>query len=263
MLGLGSLVIGPATLLAGCASSSASSGGLAGFVDGPVADGKLSASKSVDSKSGPTLRSALRKSKLAFAAPELAAPASHDAAAYRIGPQDVIDISVYQVPELQRTVQVAESGTVNLPLVGDIRAANRTARDVEQDVARMLGGKYLQSPQVTVYVKEYNSQRVTVDGSVRKPGVYPIRGQTTLLQMINLAGGLDETSDETDVVVFRGDGSKRAASRYDFSSIRSGQTADPVVQHDDVVVVNASKFKEVFANVLKAVPLTRLFAVPF
>ena len=98
---------------------------------------------------------------------------------------------MFKVPELSKSVQVAEAGTINLPLVGDIQAAGKTPQQVEQDLAKKLGAKYLQSPQVTIYVREYNSQRITVDGAVRKPGVYPFRGKGTLLQYLAMAEGLD------------------------------------------------------------------------
>ncbi|MEZ5855394.1 MAG: polysaccharide biosynthesis/export family protein [Hyphomicrobiaceae bacterium] len=71
-----------------------------------------------------------------------------------------------------KSVQVANSGTINLPLVGDIVAAGRTARDIERDLSAKLGAKYLRNPQVTVFVKEYNSQRITVEGAVNKPDVF-------------------------------------------------------------------------------------------
>jgi polysaccharide export outer membrane protein len=90
--------------------------------------------------------------------------------AYKIGPLDVLDISVFKVAELSKSVQVADGGTINLPLVGEVPAAGKTAQEVETDLTAKLGAKYLQSPQVTVFVKEYNSQRVTVDGAVKKPG---------------------------------------------------------------------------------------------
>ncbi len=178
--------------------------------------------------------------------------------AYKIGPLDVLEVSVFKVPELSRSVQVADSGTVNLPLVGEIEAAGRTAQDVERDLTSKLGAKYLQSPQVTVYVKEYNSQRVTVEGAVKKPGVYPIRGKTSLLQFVAMAEGLDPASDST-VVVFRGMDGKRSAAKFDIDEIRSGDAEDPAIQQGDVIVVNASAMKAAFQNVLKALPITNIF----
>ena len=111
--------------------------------------------------------------------------------AYKIGPLDTLDISVFQVPDLTKSVQVSSTGTINLPLVGEIAVAGRTAQEVERDLTSRLGAKYLQNPQVTVYVKDYNSQRVTVDGAVKRPGVYPIKGETSLSQVVAEAGGMD------------------------------------------------------------------------
>ena len=248
-------MLATAALLAGCAGSL-----------GPDVQGSLAAEKpvgAVATASDTVVRTdvvaKVDKSQVAKAAATLTAAATPGSNAYKIGPQDVIEVSVYQVPDLQRTVQVADSGTVNLPLVGDVQAVGRTAQEVEQDLAKKLGAKYLQSPQVTVSVKEFNSQRITVDGAVQKPGVYPIRGHSTLLQMVSMAGGLNAASDETNIVVFRDVNGKRTAAGFDFSAIRAGTADDPALQQGDVVVVNSSKFKEAFQNVLQALPLTRLF----
>ena len=133
--------------------------------------------------------------KLPREAEALTAVATPGSNAYKIGPQDTIEIAVFKVPDLSRTVQVADSGTVNLPLIGDVVAAGKTAQQLERDLVKKYGGKYLQSPQVTVSVKEYNSQRVTIEGAVKKPGVYPIRGKASLLQFIATAEGLDPNAE--------------------------------------------------------------------
>ena len=186
-------------------------------------------------------------------------PASESAPdAYRIGPQDVLDISVFKVPELARTVQVTDMGSINLPLVGEIRAAGRTSQEIETELAQKLGAKYLRSPQVSVSIKEYNSQRITVDGAVMKPGIYEIKGKTTLLQVIDTAGGLNEAADNTDVAIFREKSGKRDSTVYNFDSIRSGDSVDPVLKAGDVVVANPSAFKQAFQDVLKALPLAGL-----
>jgi polysaccharide export outer membrane protein len=156
-------------------------------------------------------------------------------------------------------VQVADVGTVNLPLVGEVQAAGHTARELELDLARKLGAKYLQSPQVTVYVKEFNSRRVTIDGSVKRPGVYPIRGRTTLVQFIAMAEGLTDIADSGSIAVFRTVNGKRSAARFDLDQIRSGAAEDPVIQEGDVIVVSQSMTKTAFQNFLKAFPLTSVF----
>jgi polysaccharide biosynthesis/export protein len=180
--------------------------------------------------------------------------------AYKIGAQDVLDVSVFKVPELSKNVQVADIGTINLPLVGEVPVAGKTAQEVERDLTSRLGAKYLQNPQVTVYVKEHNSQSMTVEGAVKKPGVFPIKGKTSLLQSLALAGGLEPNSDST-VVVFRYADGNRTAARFEVDNIRSGQAEDPVLQGGDVVVVGTSAIKETFNNVLKVLPAVGAFAL--
>jgi polysaccharide biosynthesis/export protein len=178
--------------------------------------------------------------------------------AYRIGAQDVLDVSVFKVPELSKSVQVADTGTVNLPLVGEVPVAGKTAQQVERDLASRLGAKYLQNPQVTVYVKEHNSQSVTVEGAVKRPGVYPMKGKTSLLQSLAMAEGFQPDSDLT-VVVFRYADGNRLAARFEVDNIRSGQAEDPVLQGGDVVVVGTSAIKETFNNVLRILPVVGAF----
>ena len=148
-------------------------------------------------------------------------------AAYRIGAQDVLDISVFQVPDLTKSVQVSDAGTINLPLVGEVPVAGKTAREVERDLTAKLGAKYLQNPQVTVYVKEYNSQQVTVEGAVQKPGVIPLKGRTSLLQLIAMANGFDPNSDWT-VLVLRQSNGKKQAAKFDVDAIQKGRADDPL-----------------------------------
>ena len=179
--------------------------------------------------------------------------------AYRIGPLDVLTISVFRVPELSTTVQVADTGTINLPLIGEVPASGRTAQEVEQDVTARLGDKYLQNPQVTVFIKEYNARRVTVDGSVKKPGVYPLRGRTSLLQTITMAEGLDNNRASGEVVVFRQINGKRTAARFDLEEIRAGTASDPIIEPGDVVIVGDSEAKIVLHNVLRVLPITNVF----
>lgn len=181
--------------------------------------------------------------------------------AYKVGPEDVLDISVFKVPELSKSVQVADGGTINLPLVGEIAAAGKTAREIELDLTKKLGDKYLKSPQVTVFVKEYNSQRVTVEGAVKKPGVYPLRGKNSLLQMLASAGGLEETAENGNIVVVRQVNGKRYAGRFDVDAIRKGAADDPQVQQGDVVIVNTSDAKAALQTLLKLIPVANVFAI--
>lgn len=181
-------------------------------------------------------------------------------AGYKIGPQDVLEFAVFKAPELQRTVQVSETGSINLPLLGDQQASGRTATELEKDIAQRLGKKYLQNPQVSINIREYNSQRITLEGAVKKPGVYPLRGRSTLLQVIATAEGFTDIGDAT-VVIFRNDGGQRMVAKFDIASIRSGASSDPVLQAGDTIVAPTSFTKEAFATIMKALPLATFAAL--
>ncbi len=101
-------------------------------------------------------------------------------------------MTVFKAPELSKTVQVSETGTINFPLIGELDAAGKSAREIEQEMTKKLGSKYLQNPQISVFVKDYFSQRITMEGAIKKPGVYPIAGGLVVLQAMAQAGGFDE-----------------------------------------------------------------------
>lgn len=186
--------------------------------------------------------------------------ASANAGDYRIGPLDVLDVSVFQVPDLSKTVQVSASGDVTLPLIGGVQASGRTVGELEEDIAGKLGDKYLQSPQVSVFVKESVSQRITVEGAVIKPGIYPTTGPTTLLQAVALAGGLTEVADDKGIVVFRMVGGKRQAAKFNLSTIRAGNSEDPTVLGGDIIVVDQSGVQTALRAIRQAIPVFGLFS---
>ncbi len=175
-------------------------------------------------------------------------------AAYKVGPLDVLDITVFQVPELTKSLQVADTGTINLPLVGEVPAAGRTAQEIERDLTKKLGAKYLKNPQVTVFVKDHNSQMVTIEGAVIKAGVYPIKGKLSLVQVIATAGGVNPDTYSKDVTVFRTIDGERTSKVFDIDEIRTGKSPDPALHQGDVVVVDTSAAKTAFQNTLKILP---------
>lgn len=248
------LAIGAASL-GGCAGSSASGVASTDPASAPAyaADGSLTTASSASAfaPTGPVVNSGAASQ----AADTLTAVAKPGNAAYKIGPLDVLSISVFKVPDLNKDVQVAEDGSINYPLIGDIAAAGRTARELEQQLSKQLGAKYLKNPQVTVMVKEFNSQRVTVSGSVKSSGVYAIKGATSLMQVVAMAGDVDTNTDSGDVVVFRTINGQRSAAKFDIDAIKAGRAADPQVEPGDVVVVNSSATKVALHNVLTALPL--------
>ena len=167
---------------------------------------------------------------------------------YRIGPNDLIDVEVYGVADLKRTVRVNSSGMVSLALVGNMALAGLTAQQAEAAIAAKYAEKYLQDPQVSVFIKEYTSQRITMEGAVAKPGIYPIRGQTTLMQAIAIAGGQGQLPELSDVKVYRFEGGEKKIYTFDLTKIRAGEMEDPTIVNDDVIVVNRAASRVVLRD---------------
>ena len=189
----------------------------------------------------------------------LLATEASEAADYRIGALDILEISVYGVPDLTKTVQVSAGGRIMLPLIGAVTAGGKTPTELEADVARSLGEGYLHSPQVSVWVKEALSQRITVGGAVNQPGLFPIVGPTTLLQSIAMARGLGELADPAGVVVFRQAGGQRLAARFDVNAIGTGRTADPLLAGGDVVMVDQSGARTTLRDITRGLPILSVF----
>ncbi len=119
---------------------------------------------------------------------------------YLIGPEDLLDIEVYNVEDLKKTVRVNSRGYIALPLVGVIKIKDMTTSDLEKVIARELE-KYVQEPVVIVYVKEYHSQRITVVGAVNRPQVYSVDGQKYLIDMLMAAGGLRDDAGKICYII--------------------------------------------------------------
>lgn len=186
----------------------------------------------------------------AAAAPEALPPpdavATSDAHApeYRIIPQDVLEVTVLQVPELSRSVTVDNKGNIALPFLGEVPVAAKTPQEVSDQLTRVLGAKFMKDPQVTVRVSEAQGQKVTVDGAVASPGAYALSGPTSLLQVVALAKGPDpRLANERRVAIFRTVEGARRMATFDLRAIRRGQVKDPTVYGGDIVVVDTSGTK--------------------
>lgn len=124
---------------------------------------------------------------------------------YVIGPEDVLDIDVFNVPELTKTVRVANDGTISLALLGHVQAAGCTTEQLRKELERRWGQSYLENPQVTVFVREFHAQPVSVIGAVERPGIYELKGPRTLIEILSMAGGLAKlgTAPGRTIVVTR------------------------------------------------------------
>ena len=178
---------------------------------------------------------------------------------YLIGPQDNLEVNVFQIEDLSKTVRVESSGTILMPLIGQVRASGRTVKDLSDEIATKLGEKYVKDPLVTVTVVESASQKVTVDGAVTQPGIYPISGNTTLTQAVALARGTIEDANLRQVAIFRNEGDKRMAAVFDLSAIRAGRLPDPPVLANDVIVVETATGRRILRSLGTLVPFLYLF----
>lgn len=179
---------------------------------------------------------------------------------YRIGVSDKLAVRVFQVPDLSfDSLTVDTSGNIQMPLIGAVHAAGLTSGELSTAVAERLSSQYLRNPQVTVTVTEAASQKITVDGAVTKPGVYVMRGATSLLQAVAMAEGPTRVADLTKVAVFRTIDGQRSVALFDLAAIRQGRASDPAVLGDDVIVVDTSRMSSAMREVVGALPALSIF----
>lgn len=228
---------------------------------GYSSDGSVSSLTNVSSDGNFVPTGAARSAAASQAADRLTSGATIGSTGYMVGPMDVLDVSVFQVPDLNKTVQVEGDGMINYPLVGEVQAAGKTTHQLEHEIQQRLGAKFIRSPQVSVLVKESNSQRVTIEGSIRNSGVFSLKGKTSLMQIVAMAGGINMDTDSGQVVVFRTINGTRSAAKFDLDAIRAGNATDPQVEAGDVIVVDTSATKLALSNILKVLPLATTAAV--
>lgn len=180
---------------------------------------------------------------------------------YRVGPNDVLTVKIFQVEDLDREVKVDDSGRITLPLVGSVVAAGRTVAELESVIAGLYRARYLQDPQVSVYVKQAAGRRVTVEGAVGQPGIFPIDSRISLLQAIALARGPSNVANERNVIVFRTIDGRRQFARFDLRAIREGRAPDPELFGEDIVVVDESAGKVWLRRIVEATPLIGVWSV--
>lgn len=170
----------------------------------------------------------------------------------RISENDILEIDVFKVDELDRTIRVEPSGNVSMPLIGTVKAAGLTVIQFEKTLERRYSQKYLQGAEITVFMKESFGQKLTMDGEFKRPGIYLGTSQTTLMQAVAQAGGLTSLADEQKLYVFRQYPNGKQVANYSISAIRTGKKADPKLYGGDIVVAFASKSKIATRNLRQA-----------
>lgn len=185
----------------------------------------------------------------ALPAPDSARPVL-DLQTVHIRPDDVIAVSVFGAPELDREAKIDAAGNFSMPLTGAIPAAGKTSQELASEIENKLRGKFLKNPRVSVNLKEAAARTITVDGAVRQPGVYPVNGSMTLQRAIATARGADDAANIQNVIVFRTVSGRKMAAMFNLRDIRSGRYPDPDIYPDDIVVVGESSARRFMKDVM-------------
>ncbi|MBC7362877.1 MAG: polysaccharide biosynthesis/export family protein [Candidatus Aminicenantes bacterium] len=166
---------------------------------------------------------------------------------YVIGPRDLLEIKVFELPEFDQTVRVSENGTITLPLIGNVQVGGLTKEKIEKKLAELLD-KYVKNAQVSVFIKEYQSSRVAIIGAVEKPGMYELVGRQTLLQMISQAGGFKENAANEIYVLREGQDGNTASIAIDLEDLllNGNQKLNIPIQPNDVINVPVDRLITIY-----------------
>jgi len=166
------------------------------------------------------------------------AAAATTPADYVIGPDDVLGIVFWELPNHGGDVVVRPDGKITLPLINDVQAAGLTPEQLRAAVEKE-SAKFIREPDVTVVVKQINSRKVYVTGQVNKPGTYTLTTPTTVLQVLALAGGVNDFAKKDRIVVMRTENGRTSSHKFNYKDVIQGKKLDqniPLKPGDTVVV---------------------------
>ena len=178
---------------------------------------------------------------------------------YKIAPMDKLGVMVFKMDDLSGDYVVDLAGNISLPLIGEVKAANLTTAQLDDELTQKLGAKYLEHPDVSVAIKSSTAHVVTVDGAVREGGAFPVGGPVSLIQAVAMAKGTTEDANARRVAVFRTIGGQRQAAAFDLPSIRRGEAPDPQIYPGDIIVVDGSSIKAAQKQIFQSFPLLSIF----
>jgi polysaccharide export outer membrane protein len=167
---------------------------------------------------------------------------------YKVGPKDLLEITVFELPELNQTVRVSEDGSISLPLLGKVMIEGSTKEELERKLGSLLEEKYLKKARVSIFIKEYQSKRVSVIGAVGKPGMYELIGRVSLLEMISQAGGLTDGAGSALYVLREGKNGVQAKLAIDLNDliINNNQNLNIPLMPKDVINIPIDQIINVF-----------------
>lgn len=167
---------------------------------------------------------------------------------YMIGPRDLLEVKVFELPELNQTVRVSEDGSITLPLLGPVEVGGLTKDGAERKLASLLEARFVKNAQVTVFIKEYQSKMVSVIGAVEKPGMYELVGRQNLLQMVSKAGGFTERAANEVFVLREGKNGITASVAIDLEDLllNGNPKLNIPLQANDVINVPVDKIIHIY-----------------
>ena len=183
----------------------------------------------------------IRAGVLALIIAAVLLPGPVQAQDYRLGPDDVLEITVYREDELYREVRISSNGSISFPLLGDVKAEGLTTYDLERGLEEKLT-KFLKKPQVTVFIKEYST--ISVTGQVNEPGSFPLRGGLSVIEAIGLAKGFTKVAGQNDVKIMRMENGEKKTVTVKVGDIsrRGDKSKDVSLKRGDIVFVPESLF---------------------
>lgn len=155
--------------------------------------------------------------------------------AYRIGPEDLLQISVWKNDALSKSVPVRPDGKISLPLLNDVQAAGLTALELRDVLARRLA-EYMPSPEVSVIVADIRSFKVSVMGEVARPGRFELKSSATVLDVLAMAGGFTQFAARSKIVILQPDGAAMKRIPFNYNKI-GGEQENFYLRSGDIVLV--------------------------
>jgi polysaccharide export outer membrane protein len=162
-------------------------------------------------------------------------PAEPAGAEYRLGREDVVEVSVWKDPALSATVPVRPDGRISVPLLGDVRADGRTASELRKEIAGRLR-PMVKDPVVAIIAREVNAPKLYIVGEVARPGVYPMRTPLTVVQAVARAGGFTEFADRGGITFIRPNGTGERRFRVRYADAVAGRNPTVLAAGDTIVV---------------------------
>ena len=155
---------------------------------------------------------------------------------YRIGPEDILQISVWKNDAMSRTLPVRPDGKISLPLLSDVQAAGLTAIELREILTKKLA-EYMPNPEVSVIVSEIRSFKVSVIGEVSRPGRYELRSWTTVLDVLALAGGFTQFAARTKIVILHPEGRTMKRILFNYNKVAAGEQENFYLRNGDIILV--------------------------